>query len=199
MNKRIKRFLTTLINADNPSGKRAWELLMILTEFEPKIEFNEFNFLHNFIEDISDEDTLKELLNFIDTYGIEDEYILMEVETLIDNYLRNIVDNNDLDVHYPSHIKEYYYPEGYPEYDIDLNGIETDIQQSLDSFLDGFNISVLEKIEFDISRFVSNLDVEGMANSFFESYEPDYERDSDGGYYSGSSNEDDIDAIFERS
>lgn len=199
LNKRIKRFLTTLINADNPSGKRAWELLMILTEFEPKIEFNEFNFLHNFIEDISDEDTLKELLNFIDTYGIEDEYILMEVETLIDNYLRNIVDNNDLDVHYPSHIKEYYYPEGYPEYDIDLNGIETDIQQSLDSFLDGFNISVLEKIEFDISRFVSNLDVEGMANSFFESYEPDYERDSDGGYYSGSSNEDDIDAIFERS
>lgn len=199
LNKRIERFLTTLINADNPSGKRAWELLMILTEFEPKIEFNNFNFLHNFIEDISDEDTLKELLNFIDTYGIEDEYILMQVETLIDNYLRNIVDNNDLDVHYPSHIKEYYYPEGYPEYDIDLNGIESDIQQSLDSFLDGFNVSVLEKIEFDISRFVSNLDVEDMANSFFESYEPDYERDSDGGYYSGSSNEDDIDAIFERS
>ncbi|MGY0393305.1 nSTAND3 domain-containing NTPase [Bizionia sp. KMM 8389] len=199
LNKRIEQFLKTLINADNPSGKRTWELLIILNEFEPKIEFNNFNFLNNFIEDISDEDTLKELLNFIDTNNIEDEDILTQVETLIENYLSNIVDNNDLDVDYPKHISEYYYPEGYPEYDIDLNGIESDIQESLDSFLDGFNVSVLEKIEFDISRFVSNLDVEGMANTFFESYEPDYERDYDGGYYSGSSNEDDIDAIFERS
>jgi adenylate kinase family enzyme len=199
LNKRIEQFLKTLINADNPSGKRAWELLMILTEFEPKIEFNDFNFLHNFIEDISDEDTLKELLNFIDAFDIEDEHILILVETLIENYLGNFVDNNDLDVDYPKHIIGYRYPGGYPDYDIDMKGIESDIQKRLDSFLDGFNVSVLEKIEFDISRFVSNLDVEGMATSFFETYEPDYERDDGGGCYSDSSNEDDIDAIFERS
>jgi len=199
LNKRIERFLKTLVNAYDPSGKRAWELLMILTEFEPQIEFNEFNFLHSFIEDISDEDTLKKLLNFIDTFGIEDEDILMQVETLIENYLNDIVDNNVLDVDYSEHTKGYYDPEGNPEFDIDLNGITSDIQESLDSFLYGFNGSVLEKIKFDISRFVSNLDVEGMVNSFFESYEPDYEPDYERDYYSVSSNEDDIDAIFERS
>jgi len=199
LSSRIEHFLKSLINADNPSGVRLWELLMILTEFEPKIEFKNFNFLYNFIEDVSDEDTLKELLNFIDFFEIEDEHILMQAQTLIENYLRDIVDNNDLDVDYPKHINEYYYPEGYPEYDIDLNGIESEIQESLDSSLDGFNVSVLEKIDFNTSRFVSNLDVEGMANRFYESYEPDYERDYSGGHYSGFSNEDDIDAIFERS
>lgn len=198
LNTRIEHFLKSLIKADNPSGVRLWELLIILTEFEPKIEFENFNFLYNFIEDVSDEDTLKELLNFIDFFEIEDEHILMQVETLIENYLRDIVDNNDLDVDYPKHINEYYYPEGYPEYDIDLNGIESEIQENLDSSLDGFNVSVLEKIDFDTSRFVSNLDVEGMATSFFESYEPDYEREYSSGHYSGSSYEDDIDAIFER-
>jgi hypothetical protein len=161
LNQRIECFLKKLIKADNPSGVRLWELLIILSEFEPKIEFENFNFLYNFIEDVPDEDTLKELLNFIDVFEIEDEHILMQAETLIENYLRDIVDNNDLDVDYPKHINEYYYPEGYPEYDIDLNGIESEIQESLDSSLDGFNISVLEKINFDTSRFVSNLDVEG--------------------------------------
>lgn len=199
LNKRIEHFLKTLIYADNPSGNRVWELLMILTEFEPKIEFDNFIFLHNFIEDISDEDTLKGLLNFIDSFDIEDEHILIQVETLINNYLDNIVNNNDLDVDYPKHINHYYYPEGNIEYDIDLKGIESDIQESLDSFLDGFNESVLEKIGFDTSRFVSNLDVDGMATKFLEDYQPDYEPDYDGGYNQGSSYEDDIDAIFERS
>ena len=171
---------------------------MILTEFEPKIEFNDFIFLNNFIEDISDEDTLKKLLNFIDTYNIKDEHILMQVETLIENYLHYIVNNHDLDVDYSEHINEFCH-EGHPDYDIDLNGIESDIQECLDSFLDGFNESVLDKIEFDTSRFVSNLDVEGMANNYLESYEPEYERDYSGSHFSGSSYEDDIDAIFERS
>lgn len=201
LNKEIEHFLVTLINADNPSGNRVWELLMILSEFEPKIEFNRFNFLHNFIETVSDEDTLKNILNFIDDFEIEDEHILIQTETLIENYLNDIVDNGDLDVDYPKHINEYYYhyPESHPEYDINLNGIESEIQESLDSFLDGFNESVLEKIAFDTSIFVSNLDVEGMATRFFESYEPDNKQDYDGSYYSGSSNKDDIDAIFERS
>jgi hypothetical protein len=199
LNKRIEHFLKTLINADNPSGKRVWELLKILTEFEPKIEFNDFIFLHNFIEDISDEDTLKELLNFIDSLNIEDEHILMQVNTLIENYLSNIVYNNDLDIDYSKHINQYYHPEGYPDYDIDLAGIESDFQVNLDSCLDGFNESVLEKIGFDILRFVSNIDIEGKTTNFLESYEPNYERNYDRDYNLGSSYEDDIDAIFERS
>jgi hypothetical protein len=199
LNERIEQFLNSLIKADNPRGKRTWELLIILTEFEPKIEFKDFSFLLGFIEDISDEDTLRGLLNFIDAFNIEDEHILLQTETLISDYLGSIIDNNDLDVDYPKHINEYHYPEGYPEYDIDINGIESEIQESLDYYLDGFNESVLEKIDFDLSRFVSNLDAEDMAMRFFESYEPDYEDDFSGGIYSGSSYEDDIDAIFERS
>ncbi|WP_225037379.1 restriction endonuclease [Winogradskyella sp. SM1960] len=198
-NKRIERFLNALIEADSPNGNRLWELLIILTEFEPQIEFKDFDFLHDFIEDVSDEDSLRELFNFIDTYNIEDEHILFQAQTLIENYLGSIVDNNDLDVDYSKHINVNYYPEGYPEYDIDLNGIESEVLESLDYYLDGFNESVLERIDFDMTRFVSNLDVESMATRFFESYEPDYERDYDGGHYSGSSYEDDIDAIFERS
>lgn len=199
LNQKIEHFLKILISADNPTGNRVWELLMILTEFEQKIEFNDFNFLHNFIKDISDEDTLKQLLNFIDDFNIEDEHILIQTETLIENYLGSFIDNNDLDIDYSRHINQYYYPEGYAEYDFDLNGIESDIQESLDSFLDGFNESVLEKIEFNTSRFMTNLDIEGMATTYLESYEPDYERDYRGGHYSSSSYEDDIDAFFERS
>lgn len=199
LNQKIEHFLKILIGADNPTGNRVSELLIILSEFEPKIEFNDFNFLHNFIQDISDEGTLKQLLNFIDDFDIEDEHILIQTETLIENYLGGFIDNNDLDIDYSRHINQYYYPEGYPEYDFDLNGIESDIQESLDSFLDGFNESVLEKIEFNTSRFTANLDIEGMATTYLESYDPDYERDYRGGYYSGSSYGDDIDAIFERS
>lgn len=202
-NKKIEHFLKTLINADKPSGKRTSELLTLLTEFEEKIEFNNFYFLYNFIEDISDEDTLKELLNFIDNFDVDDEKILIQVETLIENYLDNIVENNDLDVDYTKHITKRYnnedYLEDYPEYDYDLKGIELDIQQSLESFLEGFNVSILDKIEFDVSKVISNLDVKGMAKSFYENYQPDYEREYDSDIYSSSSNEDDIDAIFERS
>src|SRR5690606_12412699 len=46
VNLRIETFLNTLINEYEPIGKRLWELLMILSEFEPKIKFKNFNFLY---------------------------------------------------------------------------------------------------------------------------------------------------------
>ncbi|HFK5583753.1 TPA: hypothetical protein ACG0AV_003709, partial [Elizabethkingia anophelis] len=199
INLRIETFLNKLINADDPIGERLWELLMILSEFEPKIKFQNFNFLYNFINDAYDEDTLKKLLDFVDENDIEDENILMQIDTLLDKYLRRILDSNDLDIDYAKHINQTYsYYEGYPEIDVDINGIEDDIRDNLNSFLDGFNINVLEKISFSTSNIVSDIDVDSKVTSYLESYEPEYDRDAHGGYFSGGSGGDDIDAIFER-
>lgn len=199
VNARIETFLNTLINADKPSGERLWELLMILSQFEPKIEFQNFNFLYNFIDDKSDEDTLKKLLDFVDENDIEDENILMQIDILLDKYLRSIVDSNDLDIDYAKHINQTYnYYDGHPEIDVDINGIEDEIRDNLDSFLDGFNVNVLEKISFSTSSIVSEIDVDSKVTRYLENYEPDYDRDAHGGYFSGGSGGDDIDAIFER-
>jgi hypothetical protein len=199
INKRLETFLNIIINADNPSGERLWELLFILTEFEPKIKFQNFEFLHGFINDVDDEDTLKRLLNFVDDNDIDDENILMQINILLDKYLISIVNNNDLDIDYSRHISNSYnYYEGDYEPDVDINGIEDEIRQNLDSFLDGFNENVLNKISFSTLDIISSIDVDSKITRYLESYEPDYDRDSHGGFYSGSSSDDDIDAIFER-
>ncbi|WP_050009507.1 restriction endonuclease [Flavobacterium sp. B17] len=198
INKRLEHFLNKLINANNPSGNRLWELLTILTEFEPKIEFRNFEFLYNFIDDVYDEETLKKLLDFVNEYNIEDENILRQINILIERYLRSIFDSNDFDIDYSKHINHYYHPDGYSDYDLDIHGIEDDIHQSIDYYLDGFNENVLNKISFDRSSIVSSSDINSMVTTYFENFEPDYDRDSHSGYYSGSSGEDDIDAIFER-
>lgn len=200
IHKRIEKFLNVLINAYNPTGDRLWELLMILSEFEPKIEFENFKFLYNFMDDVYDEDTLKKLLDFIDEYDINDEIILMRVDILLEKYLRSFVDNNDLDIDYGKYINQSYsYYEGYPETDVDMHGIEDEMNDTLNSFLDGFNVNVLDKISFDTSGIISSTDIDYKVTRFLESYEPDYDCDIGGGYYSGRSGEDDIDAIFERS
>lgn len=199
LNKKIEIFLSTLINADNPCGKRLWELLMILSEFKPEIKFQNFKFLYNFIDDTYDEETLKKLLDFVDQYNIEDENILMQIDTLLEQYLKSIVDSNDFDIDYSKHLNHYYHPDGYSDYDIDINGVESDISESLDSYLNDFNANVLEKISFDTSSIISNIDIDYKITRFLESYEPDYDGDSHGGHYSGRSGEDDIDALFERS
>jgi hypothetical protein len=202
VNVRIEIFLNTLINADNPSGERLWELLMILSEFEPKIKFQNFEFLYNFIDnmdDVYDVDTLKKLLEFVDENGIEDDYILTTIEILLDTYLRHIVDNNELDINYAKYINESYnhYKDFY-EIDVDRNGIEDEIRENIDSLLDGFNVNVLERISFSTSSIVSSIDVDSKVTRYMENYDRDYDRDAHDEYFSRSSGGDDIDEIFER-
>ena len=186
-------------NSGYPIGNRLPELLNLLREFEGEIEFENYDILHNFIEDIPDEEILKDLSNFVDEFNIQDEYILSQLGTQIELYLEDMISNNDLDIDFSKHIEQYYYPDANPDFAIDTDGIESEIYENLDSFLDGFNISVLERIDLDKSIIVSNLDINDMAIAFMESYEPDYNR----GPYSSttiiySSSDDDIDAIFER-
>lgn len=200
LNARIETFLNTLINAENPSGERLWELLNILSEFEPKIKFQNFNFLYNFITSVYDDDTLKDLLDFVDENNIEDEKILNQIEVLLNKYLRSFVDDNQLSIDFPNYISTSY--DDYSDIEVDINGIESEIRDNFDSFLDGFNVNVLDRISFDTSDIVSSIDVDNMVTRYLESYEPDYDRDAYRGSFSdisGSSGGDDIDAIFERS
>ncbi|ACU07549.1 hypothetical protein FIC_01099 [Flavobacteriaceae bacterium 3519-10] len=198
INKRIGLFLNTLVNTDKPSGDRLWELLMILSDFEPAIKYKNFNFLYNFINDVDDEDSLKKLLDFVDENEIGDENILVQIDILIDRYLRSIVDNNDLDIDFHKHIRQTYSYEGHPEMDVDISGIEDEIRENLDSFLDGFNVNVLDRISFSTSSIVSGVDIDSKVTRYLENYEPDYDKDAHRPYFSDSSSGDDIDAIFER-
>lgn len=199
--KRIELFLNTLIEIENASGDKVWELLMILSDFEPEIKFKNFKFLYHFIDDIEDEDTLKRLLNFVDKHNVDDENIFVQIDSLLQKYLRNIVDNNDFDIDYSKYVKQnYHYDSDYLDYDIDMHGIEDEIKGYVDSYLDDFNINVIDRIALDTSNIVSGIDIDYKVTSYLESYELDYDRENySSSYYSARSNEDDIDAIFERS
>lgn len=196
-NERTAAFLNTLINADNPSGDRLWQLLTILSEFEPKIKFQNFNFLYNFINDVYDEDTLKGLLDFVDENDIEDDTILNQIDGLLNEYLRIIVDNDGLGIDIRNYISTPY--DDYSDIEVDINGIESEIRDTLDSFLDGFNVNILDRIDFDTSEIISSIDIDYMVTRYLENYEPNYNRNSHQGYFSNSSIGDDIDVIFERS
>ncbi len=195
----IKEFIGSLMNAEFPGGDNLSELLMILTEFEPRVEFDNFEFLHNFIHDSLDSDTLKELTNFMERFNVEDDYILSQTASSIESYLKDLVDNNDLDINYSNHINHSYYPDGSVDYEIDIAGIESDVHENLESILDGFNGTVIGKIDINTSDIVSRMNIEDKATRYMESYGDDYYDDEMRGISnSGRSSQDDIDALFER-
>ncbi|MCR1026807.1 restriction endonuclease [Cellulophaga baltica] len=202
LDKKIERFIITLTSADNPYGENLFELLLILAEFEPKINLDNYRFLYNFIDESLDDDTLKSLLNFIDDFDIDDSHILFKVQNHIEAYLDDVLRNNDLGIDYIGHMNQYYYPDGQPVYDFDISAIESELYDSLDSYLEDFNQSVIEIIEINTSKIVSSLNIEEMAESYLENYdEPDYEREygpSGGRSFENYSPQDDIDDIFER-
>jgi adenylate kinase family enzyme len=199
VNKRIESFLKVLVNSNRSKGERLWELLILLLEFESKIEIKSFDFLLNFIDDVSDEDTLKKLLDFIDHYEVDDSDILLKIDILLQQYLSNIFDSNDFGIDYSKYIYNYYDPEGYAEYEINLHGIEDEIREILDSYINEFNENVLYRISFDTSSVVTSIDLNHKVQCYLESHNSDYYRDNDSSYYLENSSEDDIDAIFERS
>jgi broad-specificity NMP kinase len=192
-NKRIEQFIKTLINANNPSGDRLSELLKILTEFEPNLEFEDFVFLYYFIDGYLDEETLKDLLNFIDKFNINDTFILSHIENYIEIHLEEMAKNNELDIDFATHITHLH----YPDFEININDIESEISEKLNYFLEDFNQSVLERISFNTSNIVSSLDIDNMALTYLENQEPIDNDDYFDGDFNASS-QDDIDAIFER-
>ncbi|KIQ16437.1 hypothetical protein RT99_20410 [Flavobacterium sp. MEB061] len=193
---RIENFIKALVNATYPSGSKLSELLMILTDFEFEIKITDYTFLQGFLKDSLDEDTLKDLLNFIDKFNIIDEQILFLAGERIENYLQDIVNNSYLDINYNDHLSHIYYEDGYADYTINKEGIESEVNDILTVYLEGFNQSVLERVEYNTSDIVSNLDIDSMAMDYFNSQ--DYEPEPINYNSSSSSQDDDVDAIFER-
>ncbi|SNZ01227.1 restriction endonuclease [Flagellimonas pacifica] len=197
VNERINQFLNVLVNSVEPFGNNLSELLIILSEFEPRIKIENYDFLYNFIENPLDEEVLIDLLEFIDSFEINDEHIMSQAKNQIENYLQDFVNNDDLNIDFSRYISQYHYPDGYADFDVDISGLESEVYESLDAILNRFNESVLERIEFNSSSIVSNMDLDGMATNFLENYQPDFD-DGIGGFYDNSEYQDDIDAIFER-
>ena len=146
-----------------------------------------------------DEDTLKGLLNFIDLHNIDDTHIISQIEDHLETYLRDIINSNDLDIDYGKHISYSYDPEGYADHSIDTTGIESEVAENLNSFLENFNELVLKRIGFNTSNIVSSLDIENMAENYIENQTYDDDERINVDYNNSSSSQDDIDAIFERS
>lgn len=194
---RIEKFLKTLVSTDNTIGRNLWELLMLLQEFEPKINITNYIFLHGFIENLDNEDDLQRLLNFIDENNIDDEYILAKVNSAIEQILYDMVYNNDLDIDHSKHLKHNYYPDGDIDLEIDIDGLTSEVRSVFDSYLSNFNETGLLKIGFDVSNALSNAPIEDLAQNYLENlgyYDDEYRL----GHNGFSSNDDDIDAIFER-
>lgn len=195
---RISLFLNILVNTEEASGIELSDLLMILTEFEPKVNIANYRFLHGFINEIDNEDDLKSLINFIDKNNIEDEYILEKASGGIANILHDMVRNNDLDIDFHKHIIHNYYPDGDVDYEIDHNGVESDVHDIFNSYLSDFNESGLLKIGFDVSSVVADVSLENLEQRFLENLGNDYDDEYRPGYTNSSDSSDDIDAIFER-
>lgn len=195
----ISLFLHSLTNSENPSGNNLSELLLILTEFEPRVELKNFDFMFGFIENTLDEDTLKELLDFIEEFNIEEPNILSKVGDHIQNYLEEMATEYNLDIDFSNYINERYYDDGYTDIEINTDGAESEAYDRLNIYLDDFNQTVLKKVEYDISGIVSDLDLNQMAQEYLESYEYENENGITGSNESDYSSPDDIDAIFERS
>jgi len=194
---RIEIFLKTLVTTDYTTGNNLWELLMLLQEFEPKINISSYNFLYGFIEDLDSEDDLQRLLNFIDENNIDDEYILSKVNSSIEQILIDMVYNNDLDIDHSKHLKHNYYPDGDIDLEIDIEGLTSEVRSVFDSYLSNFNETGLLKIGFDVSIALSNAPIEDLVQNYLENlgyYDDEYRP----GHNGSSSTDDDIDAIFER-
>lgn len=195
---KINLFIYSLINSENARGNNLSELLMILSNYEPRVEFIHFEFLFGFIENTLDEDTLKELLDFIEEFNIEDPFILTEIGDHIQNYLEEMASDYNLDIDFSNYITDRYYPDGFVDTEINIEGAESEAYDRLNIYLEDFNQTVLERVEYDIPSIVSNIDLDQRVQEYLENYTPEYDSGIKGSYDSGYSHQDDIDAIFER-
>lgn len=194
---KIKYLLEQILIAEAPTGDRLYELLSILEDCEHELNFTDYTFLTGFINDEIDEDTMKNLLNFIEKFNINDADVLLHAEYQLKSLLENFA-KNDLYIDFGSHVQQYYSPDD-DETGIDMSGVESDADSSLKSYLADFNQSVVDLIDIDISKTIAILDLDRKVVDFLESYEPYSGRDDMASNYKGSQQyQDNIDQIFER-
>ncbi len=193
----IRHLLEQLVGAQSPTGNRLYELLSILKDCEHELKITDYTFIVGFINYNIEEDTLKNLLNFIEKFNINDADILFNAERQMNLMVEDFA-KSDLQIDFTSHIQQYPSPDGDIETDVDMSGVESDVISSLDSYLSEFNQSVLDLIDIDISNIVATLDLDRKMTDFLESYEPYDGRDTASSYQASQPFQDNIDNIFER-
>lgn len=203
---RIKSFLEELLKSEAACGDNFSELITLLLEVEPAVEILDYEFLYEFVDRSLDEEEIKDLLNFIVKFDVEDERILSRAEELTQKYLNDSISVNDLDIDFNNYIHyEPSYSEDHPpDHEIDEAGIESEIYESIDCFLEDFNHSALAILNIDKASIVGELNPKKMAEEYLEAqnYEPDpddfRERTSPTSFDSTENSFDPVDSIFER-
>jgi len=197
INRRIEILFKAIIDADSPEGTKLYELLSLLQKFGSSIQITNYSFLIGFIEEHIDIETLKYLFDFIDEYDVNDSFLLSEVKNRTVQLLELMVSDDDLEIDYTSHLIENFYEDGYVDFDIDLKDLELEIFERLEVTLKTFNSSTVQKIDFKIADVMSEINLDYLASTFIDNYEPFYDDGTQEGY-DAHMYHDDIDAIFER-
>lgn len=205
---KIREFLQHLLNNSDAYGDNLSELIELLLEIDPPLEISNYEFLYEFVDRSLDEEELKDLLNFIAKFDVEDEKILDRAEELVQEHLNESISVNDLDINFDKYIsyEHPYFEESTGDYEINEAGIADEIYESIEYALEDFNHSALSILDIDKPSIVTDLNPKKMAEEYLESleYEPDPDdfRDRSGGLSSFESAADDshdpVDAIFER-
>ncbi len=191
----INKFFSHLIEQDDSSGKKLYELLVILDCFQTDIELKKSSFLKGFIEEkYLDNDDIEKLFKFLKVYNIKDESIILQIEEKVHEYLVDTLKDESGSVEISKH-----FVRGYEEfdYDVDHSGIESDLSSLLDSIISNFKAPNFNLIKIDDSEILSNIDIDRMVENFYNSY-GGVEDNFRVSKYSDSSLDNDIDAIFER-
>lgn len=189
VSKRVEK-IKNIINSEYTTGRNLSELLLLLTNFEPRMKIEKYDFLQGFLDvDYLSEDVLKELLDFLEEFDVEDDNVLSQTKNIIEEFFQNEIQNNH-------HIYDINFSDNI-SYNIDIDGIKSEIDNCLEFCLVDFNRTALNRIEFDKSNIISSLNIEKMADEYLADFMDD---DDDGinDNYNDFSNQDNIDAIFER-
>ncbi len=195
----IKDLIKEISNNKESAGKRLYELLILLVEFDERIDIQDFSFVSEFIENkVIDSDDIEKLLELIKRYKIEDESFIEKFSLAVDSYIRDTLNDNKSSADIGEHIRFSYYLE-QEEMDVDYEGINCEMESILDSIVSEFDEELLNYAYIDQSDILASIDIEQEIESYANSF-GDYNEDEFRGRTSSyTDSENDIDNIFERS
>ena len=154
---------------------------------------------HSYIVEVTDfsffdETDIKAYGNYIEFFDIDDHYILDHLAFKTESYLKEELKEfkNDVDV---SKYVKYYYHYGVDDYETDERGLKNELHDMTVHLLNKFNSPAIDSLDVNVSAIIDEIDTEQMFHKFFESQEP---YDDEGFGRSWSSDNKDIDDLFER-
>ncbi|MBK8883951.1 MAG: hypothetical protein IPN67_16695 [Bacteroidales bacterium] len=132
---------------------------------------SKFWILHSLAEFIDntalDSTDVEELIEFLNKYKIEDEYILSIIGKSVTSYYSDLLDDNKSSIEVSRHIRHSYSGEyGESGYEIDYDGIQVELEDLLESFISDFENKNLNNIYIDRSIIIANIDLEKIGDDF---------------------------------